>query len=70
LQPQRRARYAELRAYGEPTAITRIDAARRDPETTVTYRVDFPGGPLLGQLATRDDGTIANLSFARWDDRG
>jgi hypothetical protein len=69
LRPGRRARYAELRAYGAITGITLIDATRRDPETSFNYRVDFERGPLVATLAIRDDGTLANLQFLRWDDR-
>ena len=70
LKPNRRARYAELRAFGAVTAIALIDAARRDPETTFSYRVDFERARLVAALAVRDDGTIANLHFLRWDERG
>ncbi|MGD0473217.1 MAG: serine hydrolase domain-containing protein [Candidatus Velthaea sp.] len=69
LNPGRRARFAELRAYGEITGIRLIEASRRDPETAFSYRVDFERGPLVATLAVRDDGTLANLQFLRWDDR-
>jgi CubicO group peptidase (beta-lactamase class C family) len=69
LRTGRRARYAELRAYGAITGITLIDATRRDPETSFNYRVDFERAPLVATLAVRDDGTLANLQFLRWDDR-
>jgi CubicO group peptidase (beta-lactamase class C family) len=70
LKPERRARYAALRANGKITTITLIDASRRDPETTFNYRVDFEAGPLVATVSVRDDGTIANLQFIRWDERG
>jgi D-alanyl-D-alanine carboxypeptidase len=69
LKPERRARFGELRAFGPVTAIALIDAARRDPETTFTYRVDFERRPLVATLTVRDDDTIADLRFMRWDDR-
>jgi CubicO group peptidase (beta-lactamase class C family) len=69
LNPGRRARIADLRAYGAITGITLVDAARRDPETTYNYRVDFERAPLVASLAIRDDGTLADMRFQRWDDR-
>jgi CubicO group peptidase (beta-lactamase class C family) len=69
LKGDRRARYAGLRAYGAVRGITLVDAARRDPETTFNYRVDFEHAPLVASLGVRDDGTIAGLHFSRWDDR-
>lgn len=69
LNPSRQARFGELARLGALTAITLTDAARRDPETTFSYRADFETGPLVATLAIRDDGAIANLQFTRWDDR-
>jgi len=69
LTPERRARFAELRALGDIRAIALVDAGRRDPETSFSYRVDFEREPLLATIAIRDDGLVANLNFIRWDDR-
>jgi D-alanyl-D-alanine carboxypeptidase len=69
LAPGRRTRYAALRDYGAITGIALLDAARRDPETSLNYRVDFERAPLVATLAVRDDGKLANLQFQRWDDR-
>jgi D-alanyl-D-alanine carboxypeptidase len=69
LHPGRRARFAELRAYGEITGMSLIDASRRDPETSFNYRIDFERAPLVASLAIRDDGMLADLRFLRWDDR-
>lgn len=69
LHPGRRARFAELRAYGEITGMSLIDASRRDPETSFNYRVDFERAPLVASVAIRDDGMLADLRFLRWDDR-
>jgi D-alanyl-D-alanine carboxypeptidase len=69
LEPGRRARFAELGTYGDITGITLIDASRRDPETSFNYRVDFERAPLVVSLAVRDDGSLSDLRFLRWDDR-
>jgi CubicO group peptidase (beta-lactamase class C family) len=69
LTPARRARFADLATWGRVAAIQRIDATRRDPETTSSYRVDFEHAPLLASMTVRDEGTIAQLNFIRWDDR-
>lgn len=69
LIPSRRARFAELSAYGAVKEIRLLDAGRRDPETTFNYRVDFERAPLIASLTIRDNGTLADLRFTRWDDR-
>ena len=61
--------FAALRDYGAVESVELVDAARRDPETTFSYRVNFERGPLLVSLTVRDDDQVAGLNFIRWDDR-
>lgn len=69
LKPHGYAPYAALQAHGAIETIELVDAGRRDPETTFSYRVGFERGSLLASLTVRDDNRIAGLNFMRWDDR-